>query len=108
MRNTQKMIVVVGLVALTGCAGNLSVAGDQATLSGSPEGLRAMFDGMNGLISGGKASPDKINGYQRTRMAQEKEITKREMKPSFFSSILARNGASNVTNVDTGGSNEIE
>lgn len=107
MRNTHKMIVVVGLVALTGCAGNLSVAGDQATLSGSPEGLRAMFDGMNGLISGGKASPDKLSGHQRARMEQEKEITKRSMAPGFFSNLLARNTASNVTNVDTG-ANEIE
>lgn len=107
MRNTHKMIVVVGLVALTGCAGNLSVAGDQATLSGSPEGLRAMFDGMNGLISGGKASPDKLSGHQRARMEQEKEITKRSMTPGFFSGLFARNGASNVTNVDTG-ANENE
>ncbi len=108
MRNTNKMIVVAGLVALTGYAGNLSVAGDQATLSGSPEGLRAMFDGMTGLIIDGKASPDKRTAHTRMRESQEKEFTKRAMKPSFFSSILARNGASNVTNVDTGGSNEIE
>ena len=108
MRNTQKMIVIAGLVALTGCAGNLSVAGDQATLSGSPEGLRAMFDGMNGMISNGKASPDKNTAHWQMRNKQEKERTKREMTPSFLASIFARNGASNVTNVDTGESNEIE
>lgn len=108
MRNTQKMIVVAGLVALTGCAGNLSVAGEQATLSGSPEGLRAMFDGMNGIITNGKASPDKNTAHWQMRSKQEKERTKREMAPSFLSSIFARNGASNVTNVDTSEANEIE
>lgn len=108
MRNTNKMIVVAGLVALTGCAGNLSVAGEQATLSGSPEGLRAMFDGMNGMISNGKASPDKNTAHWQMRNKQEKERTKREMAPSFLSSIFARNGASNVTNVDTSEANEIE
>lgn len=102
MRNTHKMIVVAGLVALTGCAGNLSVAGEQATLSGSPEGLRAMFDGMNGIITNGKASPDKTTAHWIARNEQEKERTKRAMAPSFLSGLFNRNGATNVTNVETG------
>ena len=101
-------IVVGSIVVLSGCAGNLSVANEQATLSGSPEGLRAMFDGFGGLISGGKASPDKLTGYQRARMAQEKEITKRESSPSFLASLLSRNSASTVTNIDASQPNEIE
>jgi hypothetical protein len=101
-------IVVVSCCVLSGCAGNLSIAGDQATLSGSPEGLRAMFDGFGGLISGGKASPDKLTGYQRARMAQEKEITKRQSTPSFLASLMSRNSASTVTNIDASTPNEIE
>lgn len=106
----MKTLIVSGLLlaVCSGCAGNLSVAGDQATLSGSPEGLRAMFDGMNGLISGGKASPDKMSGYQRARMAQEKEITKRQSTPSFLASLMSRNSASTVTNIDASSPNEIE
>lgn len=107
MRNTIK-IAVVSMIALSGCAGNLSVAHESATLSGSPEGLRAMFDGMTGLIIDGKASPDKRTAHTKMREAQEKEFTKRAMTPSFLSNLFARNGASNVTNVDTGESNEIE
>lgn len=103
-----QMVVIAGLIALTGCAGNLSVAGEQATLSGSPEGLRAMFDGMNGFISNGKASPDKNTAHWQVREKQEKERTKRHMAPSFLSNLFARNGASNVTNVDTSEANEIE
>lgn len=105
MRNT---LIAIGLVALTGCAGNMSVAGEQASLSGSPEGLRAMFDGMSGLVTNGKASPDKNTAHWQMRSKQEKEKTKREMAPSFLSNLLARNSASNVTNVEAGGSNEIE
>lgn len=102
-------IVVGSVVFLSGCAGNLSVAGDQATLSGSPEGLRAMFDGMNGMISNGKASPDRQTAHWATRKEQEKERTKRHMAPSFLSSLFQRNGASNVTNLDVDtGSNELE
>lgn len=107
MRNTM-MVVVVSMVALSGCAGNLSVAHDGATLSGSPEGLRAMFDGMNGIISNTKASNDKKSAHWILREKQENERTKREMAPSFLASIFARNSASNVTNVETSTPNEIE
>lgn len=102
-------IVIGSVFVLSGCAGNLSVAGDQATLSGSPEGLRAMFDGMNGLISNGKASPDKNTAHWKARKLQEKERTKRAIAPSFLSSLLARNSASNVTNLEVSDtSNEME
>lgn len=108
MRNTM-VVLVVSVVALSGCAGNLSVAHESATLSGSPEGLRAMFDGMNGMISNGKASPDRNTAHWQSRKEQEKEKTKRHMAPSFLSSLFQRNGASNVTNLDVDtGSNELE
>ena len=86
------------LVVCSGCAGNLSVANEQATLSGSPEGLRAMFDGINGILTNGKASPDRQTAHWQSRKEQEKEKTKRHMAPSFLSSLFQRNGASNVTN----------
>ena len=97
------------LVVCSGCAGNLSVANEQATLSGSPEGLRAMFDGINGILTNGKASPDRQTAHWQSRKEQEKEKTKRHMAPSFLSSLFQRNGASNVTNLDIDtGSNELE
>ena len=97
------------LVVCSGCAGNLSVANEQATLSGSPEGLRAMFDGINGILTNGKASPDRQTAHWQSRKEQEKEKTKRHMAPSFLSSLFQRNGASNVTNLDVDtGSNELE
>lgn len=97
----KTIVTFVAIASLTGCASQMNVGSDHATLTGTPEGIRSMFDGMNGLISGGKASPDKMSGYQRARMDQEKEISKRSMAPSFLSSLLNRNNASNVTNVDT-------
>lgn len=83
-------IIVGSVVVLSGCAGNLSVAGDQATLSGSPEGLRAMFDGFGGLISDGKASPDQDTAHWIARKEQEKEITKRSTAPGFLSGLFRR------------------
>ena len=99
------MVVLGVLVAVlsSGCGAMLSVGSDQASLSGSPEGIRAMLDGMNGLIQNGKASPDKTTAHSLMRGEQEREYTKRAMKPGFFSNLLSRNAASNVTNVDTGG-----
>lgn len=107
----RKQMVVLGvLVAVlsSGCGAVLNVGSEQASLSGSPEGIRAMLDGMNGLIQNGKASPDKKTAHTIMRLEQEREFTKRAMKPGFFSNLLSRNAASNVTNVDTGGASTIE
>ena len=96
----KKVIATLTILALTGCASNMTVGKDYATLSGSPEGLRSMFDGMNGMIVNAKASPDKKTAHTIMRAEQEREITKREMTPSFLSNLFSRNSASNVTNVD--------
>jgi len=102
------MVIGCAIALLPGCGAVLNVGSENATLSGSPEGIRAMLDGMNGLIQNGKASPDKKTAHTILRMEQEKEQTKRLMKPGFFSNLLSRNAASNVTNVDTGSATSIE
>lgn len=97
----KRMMMVIALCLMTGCGAVLTAGSDSATLTGSPEGIRAMLDGMNGMIVNGKASPDKRTPAIAMRMEQEKEITKRSMARSFFSDIFARQSASNVTNIDT-------
>lgn len=104
----KKLMVVLCLCSVVGCGGVLNVGGDHASLSGSPEGIRAMLDGMNGLIVNGKASPDKRTAHILMRQNQEKEITKRSMAPGFFANLFNRQSASNVTNVDTGSAESIE
>jgi hypothetical protein len=101
-------VIGCALALLPSCGAVLNVGSEQATISGSPEGIRAMLDGMNGLIVNGKASPDKRTAHTMMRVDQEKEFTKRSMKPGFFSNFLARNAANNTTNIDTSGAQTIE
>ena len=105
----KTIVALLAVASLTGCSAQLSTHSDYATLSGSPEGIRSMMDGFQGLIINGKASPDKTTAHTIMRGDQEREISKRSMTPSFLSNLLNRNSASNVTNVDTGNTgNQIE
>lgn len=86
--NKVIVITVVALIATTGCGGALHVANDGATLTGSPEGIRAMMDGFGGLITDGKASPDQDTAHWIARKDQEKEITKRSLAPGFLAGLF--------------------
>jgi hypothetical protein len=76
-----------GLAVLSGCSGKarLSVPDEEyASLEGTPEALKVMFDGMNGLISNGKASADMKSAHWAIREEQEKEITARSKEGLTF------------------------
>ena len=103
----KTLIVFTSLILLSGC-GAVMTSGDHASLSGSPDGIRAMLDGMNGLITSGKASPDRTTDYAIMRAEHERERTKRAMTPGFLQGIVQRNGASNTTNLDLSGAETIE
>jgi hypothetical protein len=66
---TVGSLIAIGM-ALSHCAYR-----DGASLQGSPAGLRAMFDGMNGMITNGKASPDQDTAHWQQRKAEDKELT---------------------------------
>lgn len=57
-------------------------------IMGSPEAIRAWNDGQTGLVTTGKASPDKLTDYHATRVAEEQEFTRRETAPGFLSQIF--------------------
>lgn len=95
----KTLIVLSSVLLLSGC-GAVMTTGDHASLSGSPEGIRAMMDGFNGIISSAKASPDQKTDYATMREEHERERTKRAMTPGFLSGLFQRNGASNAVNVD--------
>jgi len=82
-------ITAVALVATTGCAGAMHVASDGATLTGSPEGLQAMFDGMNGIIENTRAPAGQKSSHWQLREQQELQRTARENSPGFLSSLFA-------------------
>lgn len=98
----KTLLLAMSILLLSGC-GAILQSGENATLTGTPEGLRAILDGINGLVVTGKVSADQPNNnpYILMRQDQEEELTKRAMVPNFLSSIFARQSASNVTNIET-------
>jgi len=90
MKKIMTVALIMGAITTTGCAGSLSVSGSEhASLSGSPVALRAMFDGMNGLITNGKASPDQDTAHWKARKQEEAEITTRHLKPGLLDGLFA-------------------
>lgn len=61
---------------------------DGMVLMGSPEAIRAYQDGMNGLVTNGKATADQDTAYWISRKAEEKEITTRKYAPGFFQKMF--------------------
>lgn len=51
-------VKLVGFAASLSACGVASHAGDGIVISGSPEGIRAFYDGQNAILTNGKASPD--------------------------------------------------
>jgi hypothetical protein len=57
-------------------------------IMGSPEAIRAWNDGQTGLVTTGKASPDKLTDYNAIRKMEEAERTQRETAPGFMSQLF--------------------
>lgn len=62
---------------LTGCAANMKPFGSSGyvDLHADEKGLRAWFDGTNGLIQSGKSDPHQLDNHHKLRGQQE--ITER-------------------------------
>lgn len=70
----QSRLLAVKLIAIAATASGCGVAsygGDGITITGSPEGIRAYHDGLNGILTNGKASPDAVDTpYYQLRRQQ--------------------------------------
>lgn len=78
------LIALIGVAALSGCAIG-GVTGDGFTMSGSSEGLRAYFDGMNGIVTNTKTTdPEGNSAHWQMRAVQEQEQTKRKCSSCGF------------------------
>ena len=87
-----RLIVIVGLIALSGCSFG-GVSGDGFQMSGSAEGVRAYFDGMNGVITNTKTSdPEGRSAHWEMRAVQEQEATKRKCSNCGFLGKLFSRG----------------
>lgn len=51
-------VKLVGFAASLSACGVASHAGDGIVISGSPEGIRAFYDGQNAILTNGKAPAD--------------------------------------------------
>lgn len=63
-------------------------------VEGDEKGMIALSDMLSGLITNGKASPDKTTAHWQTREKQERERTVRETQPSWVEMLA---GGSNGT-----------
>lgn len=90
-----KKVLILGVVAanLAACGmhTNLPTSNGRILIDADAKGMQAFFDGQNGLITNGKATPDATSAHWTTRRQQEQEATKREYAPSFFDKLTGAN-----------------
>lgn len=83
----MKILAIGILFALTGC-GMTAHSGEHFQLSGSPEGIRAFGDTLNGALKTAKESPDANNQYFQSRGFYESQMTVRASQPGFFQKLF--------------------
>ncbi len=90
----KTLIATISILALTGCAVG-GVTGDGFTMSGSSEGIRAYFDGMNGIVTNTKTTdPEGRSAHWEMRAVQEQEATKRKCSNcGFLGKLMGRGEA---------------
>ncbi len=77
-------IGLVAVAALSGCAIG-GVAGDGFQMAGTAEGMRAYFDGLNGIVTNTKTTdPEGDSAHWQMRAVQEQEQTKRKCSNCGF------------------------
>ena len=83
---TKLLIGLIGIAALSGCGMAFGGAtGDGFTMSGTAEGLRAFYDGNNGLITNSRTQdPEGNSAHWQMRAVQEQEQTKRKCSNCGF------------------------
>lgn len=84
MRKVIVATVVFFVVCMLSSCGPM-LAGDNGyvTCEGDAKGMAAFLDGMNGMITNGKASPDQGTAHWTTRQAQGKDVTPASSKRRF-------------------------
>lgn len=83
---TRIIVALIAVTALTGCGlATGGVVGDGFTMSGTAEGVRAYFDGMNGIVTNTKTTdPEGNSAHWQMRAVQEQEQTKRKCSNCGF------------------------
>jgi hypothetical protein len=83
-------LVAVATINLGACGGfavSAPPADGEVILRGE-KAIRAFYDGQNGMITNGKASPDKDTAHWQLRKKQTREDTVQKYAPSFLGGIF--------------------
>ena len=84
----KKVILAAVIAAATGCAGSAFQSAPEFEMRGNAEGIRAYHDGVVGSLKTAKESADTQNQHMAYRGEQEKEITRRALKPNFLDTLF--------------------
>ena len=91
-----KLIRRIGIMAAL--AGSLSACGTMSThmptdsgrivIDADAKGMQAFGDVLNGMVTNGKASPDKDTAHWQLRKRQAREETVQQYAPSFLGGLF--------------------
>ena len=80
-------VAIVAVLSVTGCGAAMH-SGDHFVLSGTPEGIRAFGDTLNGAMKTAKEAPDAGNQYFQARGFYEAQVTQRNAQPGLFQKMF--------------------
>jgi len=84
----MKTLLTLTVILLAGC-GVSGHGGQYVALSGTPEGIRALGDTLNGALKTAKEGPDSANQYFAARADYESQVTAREAHPGLFNKLFS-------------------
>ncbi len=83
----KKTAIILLVSTLTGCSG-IATMNQDFMMTGSAEGIKQFYTGLNGTIKEGKQSADAPSEYLAFRSNEEREITKRNGQLSFWDKLV--------------------
>lgn len=87
----KRLMIGILLASLvTGCSQMSHSGGGDGYINimADAKGMQAFGDMQNGMITNGKASPDKNTAHWMTRNVQEREATRRILAPTFLDNLF--------------------
>ena len=84
-------LAILAALSITGCGAIYSpnpLHDGHIAVMADAKGMRSFMDGMNGMITNGKASPDQDTAHWIARKHEEKEITTRRYAPGLLDGLF--------------------
>jgi len=81
--------IVMGLSACGTMSSHLPTDNGRIIIDADAKGMQAFGDVLNGMVTNGKASPDKDTAHWQLRKKQAREETVQQYAPSFLEGIFS-------------------